>query len=71
VRHPLYTVGFIFAICLTVITSLWWLAIGMGLPLILLLLRTSKEEARLIEAFGDEYEAYMKRTGRFLPRLSQ
>jgi len=71
VRHPLYTVGFIFAICLTVITSLWWLAIGMGLPLILLLLRTSKEEARLIEAFGDDYRDYMKRTGRLLPRLGR
>jgi protein-S-isoprenylcysteine O-methyltransferase Ste14 len=69
VRHPLYSTGFALAVCLTLITSLWWLAVGMIVPLVILLLRTSKEEARLIEAFGDEYREYMKRTGRFLPRL--
>jgi protein-S-isoprenylcysteine O-methyltransferase Ste14 len=71
VRHPLYSTGFVLAVCLTLITSLWWLAVGMVAPLVILLLRTSQEEARLIEAFGDEYRAYMKRTGRFLPRLSR
>ena len=70
VRHPLYSVGFLFAVALTVITALWWLA-GMILPLFVLLVRTTKEEAKLIETFGDEYRDYMKRTGRFLPRLSQ
>ena len=57
------------AVCLTLITSLWWLGVGMITPLFILLLRTSKEEARLIETFGDEYREYMKRTGRFFPRL--
>ena len=67
VRHPLYSVGFLFAVALMVITALWWLA-GMILPLFVLLVRTTKEEAKLIETFGDEYRDYMKRTGRFLPR---
>ncbi|MBI5292547.1 MAG: isoprenylcysteine carboxylmethyltransferase family protein [Chloroflexi bacterium] len=71
VRHPLYSVGFLFAVALTVIAALWWLAVGMILPLFALLLRTGKEEEKLVEAFGDEYRDYMKRTGRFLPRLSQ
>lgn len=70
VRHPLYSVGFLFAVALMVITALWWLA-AMILPLFVLLVRTTKEEAKLIETFGDEYRDYMKRTGRFLPRLSQ
>ena len=69
VRHPLYSTGFIMAVCLTLITSLWWLGVGMITPLAILLLRTSAEEARLIETFGDEYREYMQRTGRFLPRL--
>jgi len=43
--------------------------VGMITPLFILLLRTSKEEARLIETFGDEYREYMQRTGRFLPRM--
>lgn len=69
VRHPLYSTGFVLAVCLTLITSLWWLGVGMITPLVILLLRTSKEEARLIETFGDEYRKYMQRTGRFLPRV--
>ncbi len=69
VRHPLYSTGFVFAVALTVITALWWLAVGMVLPLVILLLRTSKEEAKLIETFGDEYREYMKRTRRFFPKL--
>ena len=36
---------------------------------VLLYFRTSIEEANLIERFGDEYRAYMLRTGRFLPRV--
>jgi protein-S-isoprenylcysteine O-methyltransferase Ste14 len=69
VRHPLYSTGFVMAVCLTLTTSLWWLGVGMIVPLFILLLRTSKEEARLIETFGDDYREYMKRTGRFFPRL--
>ncbi len=68
VRHPLYSLGSLFVIAIMVITSLWWLA-GMVIPLVFLLWRTPIEEARLIETFGDEYRAYMQRTGRFLPRL--
>jgi protein-S-isoprenylcysteine O-methyltransferase Ste14 len=31
--------------------------------------RLPREEALMIEKFGDSYRAYMKRTGRFLPPL--
>jgi protein-S-isoprenylcysteine O-methyltransferase Ste14 len=34
-------------------------------------MRTPKEEANLIEKFGDEYREYMKHTGRFLPYLGK
>jgi protein-S-isoprenylcysteine O-methyltransferase Ste14 len=37
----------------------------------LLVIRTPIEEAKLIEKFGDEYRAYVRRTGRFLPRLAR
>jgi len=33
--------------------------------------RVGREEATMIEQFGDEYRAYMQRTGRFLPRLTR
>jgi len=40
-----------------------------GLSFFLIILRTRKEEERLLARFGDAYRAYMERTGRFLPRL--
>ena len=33
--------------------------------------RVDKEEALMIEEFGDQYRAYMQRTGRYLPRLGR
>ena len=44
--------------------------IAMGiLAFIAMAIRTPKEEANLIEKFGEEYIQYMKRTGRFFPKL--
>jgi protein-S-isoprenylcysteine O-methyltransferase Ste14 len=37
---------------------------------VLLVVRTRKEEQKLIERFGDAYRRYMAQTGRFLPRLT-
>lgn len=68
VRHPFYSTGLVFVIAVTLMTTLWWLGLGM-IPMFILLLRTPKEEANLIAAFGDEYREYMKRTGRFFPRF--
>ena len=70
VRHPLYSAGLLLCVSLTLLTALWTLGVGMLIPLAVLLWRTPREEARLFEAFGDEYRAYMRRTGRFFPRLS-
>lgn len=69
VRHPLYATGFIFCAALTLLTALWWLPVGIIPPLVALLLRTPIEETRLIETFGEEYREYMKRTGRFFPKI--
>lgn len=69
VRHPLYSVGILLCISLTLLTALWTLGVGMLIPLAVLLWRTPREEARLLEMFGDEYRTYMRRTGRFFPRL--
>jgi protein-S-isoprenylcysteine O-methyltransferase Ste14 len=69
IRHPLYTAGILFWLSIILVSAVWWTGIGFLLILVLLLWRTPKEEARLIEAFGDEYRAYMARTGRYWPRL--
>ena len=70
VRHPLYTVGFIFYLALSVLTGLWTLGLGILILGPALIWRTPQEEANLIETFGDEYREYMQRTGRFLPHMS-
>ena len=69
VRHPLYTVGILYWLSIILLTGMWWLALGLLPAGAFLLWRTPREEAKLIETFGDEYRLYMKRTGRHLPRV--
>lgn len=69
VRHPLYTVGTMTFLGLALIAANWFIGLAALLVLVLLLIRLPREEARLIEQFGDEYRTYMKHTGRLLPRL--
>jgi protein-S-isoprenylcysteine O-methyltransferase Ste14 len=71
VRHPLYTVGFLMFIGLSLLAANWFIALMLVLGYIPLALRTPIEETHLVERFGDESRAYMQRTGRYLPRLSE
>lgn len=70
VRHPLYTVGSSLYISFGLMADNWFIILMAALAFIVMAVRTLKEEANLIEKFGDEYREYIKRTGRFLPRLS-
>jgi protein-S-isoprenylcysteine O-methyltransferase Ste14 len=70
VHHPMYTALFLLGVGFLLLTANW----AVGVPLIVVLpilvsVRIGNEEALMIEKFGDEYRAYMQRTGRFLPRL--
>ena len=69
VRHPLYTVGSSMFIAFGMMADNWFIAALGVLAFIGMAIRTPKEEANLVEKFGDEYREYMKRTGRFLPKL--
>ena len=69
VRHPLYSVGSLFFLALNLLVANWFLGLASLIGLTMLLIRLPKEEACLIARFGDEYRAYMKRTGRLLPRI--
>lgn len=69
VRHPLYTIGSSFIVSFGVMADNWFIALMGVLAFIGMAIRTPKEEANLIEKFGDEYRNYMKRTGRFLPKV--
>jgi protein-S-isoprenylcysteine O-methyltransferase Ste14 len=69
VRHPLYTIGCSLFITFGMIADNWFIALLGILAFIAMAIRTPKEEANLIAKFGDEYREYMKRTGRFLPKV--
>jgi protein-S-isoprenylcysteine O-methyltransferase Ste14 len=69
VRHPLYTVGSSFIISFGMMADNWFIAALGILAFIAMASRTPKEEANLIEKFGDDYRNYMKRTGAFFPKF--
>lgn len=69
IRHPLYTFGSSLFISFGMMADNWFIALLGILAFIGMAIRTPKEEANLIEKFGDEYRQYMQRTGRFLPKL--
>lgn len=68
IRHPMYTSFFVLLATYSVLTTNWLIGLlGLGYSL-LIVERAGHEERMLIERFGDEYRAYMQRTGRFVPR---
>jgi protein-S-isoprenylcysteine O-methyltransferase Ste14 len=69
IRHPLYTFGSTLFVALGMMADNWFIVVLGLLAFIPVAIRTPKEETNLIEKFGDEYREYMKRTGRFLPKL--
>jgi protein-S-isoprenylcysteine O-methyltransferase Ste14 len=69
IRHPLYSAMFGWAFALGLVTANWIFVVMAVLSIAGTMVRIPKEEQMMLEAFGDEYKAYMQRTGRFLPRL--
>ena len=69
VRHPMYTTIFLQALAFFLLSANWLIGLtGLGTS-ILAVARVGEEEALMIEEFGDQYRAYMERTGRFLPSM--
>ena len=70
VRHPFYDVVLLGVISMSLLTANWLLALSGLTAFAMIVVRTRIEEEKLVERFGDQYRAYMARTGRFLPRLT-
>jgi len=68
-RHPLYTTWTLLFISMSMIADSWFLLLGSVVWFAFILMRLPREEAMLIERFGDDYRDYMKRTPRFVPGL--
>ncbi|MBI2827329.1 MAG: isoprenylcysteine carboxylmethyltransferase family protein [Planctomycetia bacterium] len=69
VRHPFYVSAALLFAAATLLTANWFIGLAGLAAMVLLVLRTSNEEARLHDRFGEAYEEYQRRTGRFMPRL--
>jgi protein-S-isoprenylcysteine O-methyltransferase Ste14 len=68
VRHPIYLSLLIFMTGISLVTANWVLIVFLAVSFMDLMLRIPKEEQMMIEKFGEEYEAYMIRTGKLIPK---
>ena len=70
IRHPMYTSGFLLVIGQGLLTAnLVVLLLPLVMLTVLVVVRLPDEEAMMRERFGEEYQAYMRQTGRLLPPL--
>ena len=68
IRHPLYTAMLGYGTSLALVTANWVFIVLAVAVIAGLFARVPKEEQMMIEEFGEEYKAYMQRTGRFFPK---
>jgi protein-S-isoprenylcysteine O-methyltransferase Ste14 len=70
VRHPMYVAFWLWAVAQVLLLPNWVAGpagiLGFGT---LYFVRVSREEAMMLQTFGDEYRAYMERTARLIPGL--
>lgn len=70
VRHPIYTAFLLILGSLLLLTSSWLVGgLWIGMTGLDIAARIRAEEAMMTSRFGEQYQAYARRTGRFLPRL--
>jgi protein-S-isoprenylcysteine O-methyltransferase Ste14 len=69
VRHPFYDAVLLSVIANALVAANWFLLAGGLVTFGLIVLRTAREEDRLLARFGDAYRNYMNRTGRFWPKV--
>lgn len=70
VRHPMYSAFFMWALAQALLLPNWIAGpaglVGFGT---LFLFRVGREEQMMLQSFGDDYRAYMKRTARLIPGI--
>ena len=69
VRHPIYT-GFFIAFWATPDMTVGHLLFAVGMT-IYIMIGIAHEERDLVDVFGDEYLAYRKKVGAFIPGIGK
>src|SRR3954463_1970188 len=67
IRHPMYSAILGWMTSLGLVAGSWVPLVFAALCALNFILRIRPEEQMMLQAFGDEYRDYMKRTGRLLP----
>lgn len=69
VRHPMYPTFLLLSAGMFLLTAHWVIGLPpfLGVAMVMAF-RTPREEAMMIERFGDEYRSYANSVGRYLPR---
>lgn len=69
VRHPFYLAVLIAIVGVALTMANWFFLLAGTVPLAFLFARTRIEEEKLVERFGEDYREYMRRVGRFVPKV--
>ena len=69
VRHPIYALSTLLMICSAIIIPTLPMLIVAAVNVVLVNLKARNEERHLLATHGDTYARYLRRTGRFVPRL--
>lgn len=69
IRHPVYAAMWLWAIAQPLLMENWIAGFSLAVSFLpLYLIRVPREEKMMLENFGEQYQMYMQRTGRILPR---
>ena len=70
IRHPMYVSIFLFGVAQAMMLQNWVAGLsGLVTFVPLYFVRTPREERMMREWFGEEYQDYVRQTGRIIPRL--
>jgi protein-S-isoprenylcysteine O-methyltransferase Ste14 len=69
IRHPFYDAVLLSVLAISLLAANWFILLTGCAVFGLQVIRTAREEQRLLARFGSGYLAYAQQTGRFLPRF--
>jgi protein-S-isoprenylcysteine O-methyltransferase Ste14 len=69
VRHPIYALSVTLMLCSAVIVATPPMLAIAAIHIVLMHLKARNEERHMLKMHGDAYALYLRRTGRFVPRL--
>jgi len=69
IRHPHYTSIDGIGLAIALLSANWFFVAFFILCVVGVWFRVPREERMMLDQFGEKYEAYIQRTGRFLPKV--